>query len=110
MVSSAETGVPLSTHADHEGAATPWAAAPHAVNVIVAARPPSPSVDTRTKNWWTYRTVAVSGAVTVHAAGSAVAHRSPVLPGTVAVIDTATDRVIKVLEVEPFATGVFATR
>lgn len=31
-------------------------------------------------------------------------------PGTVAVIDMATNRLIKVLEVQPFATGVFATR
>jgi YVTN family beta-propeller protein len=31
-------------------------------------------------------------------------------PGTVVVIDTSTDQLIKVLEVEPFATGVFATR
>ncbi|MGD8395802.1 MAG: hypothetical protein PVF43_10035 [Candidatus Eiseniibacteriota bacterium] len=31
-------------------------------------------------------------------------------PGVVTVIDTATDQVIKVLEVEAFATGVFATR
>jgi YVTN family beta-propeller protein len=31
-------------------------------------------------------------------------------PGVVTVIDTATDQVVKVLEVEAFATGVFATR
>ena len=52
--------------------------------------------------------------VTSENANGGYAARHPVEgeepPGTVAVIDMATDQLVKVLEVEPFATGVFATR